>query len=113
MGMPDRPARYISRRIRRVSARASLVRITPLREGDIQALFDERIDIAGVENGRCKALVTPAQMEQLTRLGLSIELLDAEMLEDRVRWAEAAPPHPPPRPALRPAPRATTPRRNS
>jgi hypothetical protein len=69
---------------------ATLVRITPLHKDDVRILSDQRIDIVGVENGRYRALVTPEQMQTLTRLGLSIEVLYGEMEEDRKRWAEAA-----------------------
>ena len=68
---------------------ATLVLITPPATADVQVLYDSGIDIVGVTDGRFKALLTDDQLLTLKSRGFGIEILYAEMQEDRARWAEA------------------------
>ena len=68
---------------------ATLVDITPPTKEAVEVLYDNHVDIVGVRDGVYKALVTDDQMQKLSRLGFSIEILHAEMQADRERWAEA------------------------
>jgi hypothetical protein len=72
---------------------ATLVDITPPTKEAVEVLYDNRVDIVGVHDGVYKALVTEDQMQKLSRLGFSIEILHAEMQADRERWVEAAASH--------------------
>ena len=66
----------------------TLVAVTTRDAEDVRALHDVRADIVGRKGAVYRALLTPGQLEQLTALGLRIEILRAEMEEDRRRWAE-------------------------
>jgi hypothetical protein len=68
---------------------AILVTITPQSQADAQVLYDGGIDILGVTDGKLKALVTADQLRELKSRGFGVEILYAEMQEDRARWAEA------------------------
>jgi len=67
---------------------ATLVNITTESKDDVSFLHDNRIDIVGVRGGVYKALLTGEQMQAVADRGLGIEILYAEMREDRARWAE-------------------------
>ena len=66
----------------------TLVAVTTRDSEDVRALHDVRADIVGRKGVVYRALLTPGQLEKLTALGLRIEILRAEMEEDRRRWAE-------------------------
>lgn len=66
----------------------TLVAVTTRDAGDVRALGDAGADVVGRRGNVYKALLTPAQLEKLTSLGLQIEVLRAEMDADRKRWAE-------------------------
>jgi hypothetical protein len=67
---------------------ATLVNIATASKDDVRFLHDNRIDIVGVRGGVYKALLTADQMQTLADHGLRIEVLYAEMQDDRARWAE-------------------------
>ncbi|MBZ5639050.1 MAG: DUF2817 domain-containing protein [Acidobacteriia bacterium] len=69
---------------------ATLVGITTTSKDDVQFLYDRQIDIVGVRGDVVKALVTAEQLEMLFDSGLKVEILYAEMQEDRQRWSEAS-----------------------
>ncbi|MBZ5640577.1 MAG: hypothetical protein LAO51_17710, partial [Acidobacteriia bacterium] len=69
---------------------ATLVNVTTAGKEDVQFLYDRHIDIVGVRGDVVKALVTAEQLEVLSESGLKVEILYAEMQEDRQRWTEAS-----------------------
>ena len=68
---------------------ATLVNITTTGKEDVRFLYDNRIDIVGLQRNVYKALLTDEQIRMLSEKGLAIEILYAEMQEDRTRWAQA------------------------
>ncbi len=69
---------------------ATLVSITTTGKEDVQLLYDNHIDVVGVHDGVYKALLSEEQLQMLSDRGLKIDILYAEMQEDRARWGEAA-----------------------
>jgi hypothetical protein len=69
---------------------ATLVNITTGSKDDVSFLYDNRIDIVGVRGGVYKALLSREQLQKVEDHGLTVEILYAEMAEDRARWAEAS-----------------------
>ena len=68
---------------------ATLVAIAPPSKDDVQVLYDNHIDIVGLRDGVYRALVTDEQLHRLEAKGFGIQILYAEMEEDRARWSEA------------------------
>lgn len=67
----------------------TLVAITVSDPGEIQVLYDSRVDIVGRKGNVFKALLTDEQLCDLSAKGMKIEVLQAEMDEDRRLWREA------------------------
>ena len=66
----------------------TLVAVTTRGAEDVRALRVVGADVVGRKGDVYRALLTPGQLEKLTDLGLPVEILRAEMEEDRRRWAE-------------------------
>ena len=67
----------------------TLVAITVSDPGEVQVLYDSRADIVGRKGDVFKALLTDEQLCALSAAGMKIEVLQAEMDEDRRLWREA------------------------
>ena len=69
---------------------ATLVAITTADKAEVQLLYDEKIDIVGRQGDMYRALLTDEQLRLRRGKGLRVEILYAEMEQDRMRWAEAS-----------------------
>ena len=67
----------------------TLVAITTAGPDDVQLLYDCHVDIVGRRGDVYKALLTDDQSQILSQRNLKIEILYAEMAEDRRLWKEA------------------------
>lgn len=69
---------------------ATLVRITITDPLQVKVLHEMRVDIVGTQKGAVKALLREGELKRLAERGFAVEILYAEMQQDRERWAEAA-----------------------